>query len=98
MSCVISTCIAWMGVVLATREPMSLSGAPRRAMPPVGSSEVAMAKIRREVEGAVEVAVEAWSAGAGVFSHPDEIKGNDAWREHPGTRERKGDKKLSELL
>ena len=45
-----------------------------------------MAKIRREVEGAVEVAVEAWSAGAGVFSHPDEIKGNDAWREHPGTR------------
>lgn len=45
MSCVISTCMAWTGVVLATREPMSLSGAPRRAMPPVGSSEVAMAKV-----------------------------------------------------
>ena len=84
MSCVISTCIAWMGVVLATREPMSLSGAPRRAMPPVGSSEVAMAKIRgRRWKVRVRLA---WSAGAGVISHPDEIKGNDAWREHPGTR------------
>ena len=50
MSCVISTCMAWTGVVLATREPMSLSGAPRRAMPPVGSSEVAMASVR-VVEG-----------------------------------------------
>lgn len=46
MSWVISTCIAWMGVVLATREPMSLSGAPTRAMPRVASSEAAMARVR----------------------------------------------------
>lgn len=42
MSWVISRCMAWMGVGLATREPMSVSGAPRRAMPPVGSRAVAM--------------------------------------------------------
>lgn len=44
MSWVMSTCMAWMGVVLASLEPMSLSGAPKRAMPPGGSTEAAMAR------------------------------------------------------
>jgi hypothetical protein len=42
MSCVISTCMACTGVVLASLDSMSLSGAPTRAMPPEGSGEVAM--------------------------------------------------------
>ena len=45
MSWVISTCIACIGVDLASLEPMSLSGAPTRAMPPVGSRAVAMASV-----------------------------------------------------
>lgn len=56
MSWVMSTCIAWMGVGLATLEPMSLSGAPKRAMPPKGSREVAM--VRRWGRGAAEDATE----------------------------------------
>jgi hypothetical protein len=37
-----SMCIAWMGMCLASLDPMSLSGAPWRAMPPVGRWVVAM--------------------------------------------------------
>lgn len=42
MSWVISTCMACIGVVLESLAPMSLSGAPTRAMPPEGSRSVAM--------------------------------------------------------
>lgn len=42
MSCVISTCMACIGADLASLDAMSLSGAPIRAMPPGGSSAVAM--------------------------------------------------------
>jgi hypothetical protein len=71
--------MAWTGVVLASLDPMSLSGAPRRAMPPVGSRAAAAMRRdgrRREERRRIEVA----------DSHPDGVKGNDAWREHPGTR------------
>lgn len=47
MSWVISTCMACTGVVLASLDPMSLSGAPWRAMPPEGSMVVAMGGVWR---------------------------------------------------
>ena len=46
MSWVISTCMAWMGRCLASLDPMSLSGAPWRAMPPVGRRAAAMVLFR----------------------------------------------------
>jgi hypothetical protein len=45
MSWVISTCMACTGVDLASLDPRSLSGAPTRAMPPVGSSAVPMVSV-----------------------------------------------------
>jgi hypothetical protein len=45
MSWVISTCMACTGVDLASLDPKSLSGAPTRAMPPVGSSAVPMVSV-----------------------------------------------------
>lgn len=42
MSWVMSTCMACTGGRLSSLSPASLSGAPTRAMPPGGSSEVAM--------------------------------------------------------
>jgi hypothetical protein len=42
MSWVMSTCMACTGVVLESLNPTSLSGAPTRAMAPVGSNEVAI--------------------------------------------------------
>jgi hypothetical protein len=51
MSWVISTCMAWIGVVLAVLDPMSASGAPRRATPPAGSRAAAMARDWRAVDG-----------------------------------------------
>lgn len=42
MSWVMSTCMACTGVVLASLNPMSPSGAPTRAMPLIGSRDVAM--------------------------------------------------------
>jgi hypothetical protein len=45
MSWVMSTCMACTGVVLESLNPTSLSGAPTRAMPPVGSREVAILEL-----------------------------------------------------
>lgn len=42
MSWVISTCMACRVDELASLDPMSLSGAPTRAMPPEGSRDAAM--------------------------------------------------------
>lgn len=61
MSWVMSTCMAWTGVHLASLNAMSPSGAPTRAMPPVGSSCAAMlewvaARLGNEVERGVKLA------------------------------------------
>jgi hypothetical protein len=78
-SWVMSTCMAWIGVGLASLDPMSPSGAPSRAMPPVGSREVAMAERVGDCREGRRVSV--------TVSHRKDVKRNEAWREHPGTRQ-----------
>ncbi|KAH7086604.1 hypothetical protein FB567DRAFT_550083 [Paraphoma chrysanthemicola] len=79
MSCVISTCMACIGGELASLAPMSPSGAPTRAMPPVGSSDVPMVSVL--VFDLAEKRIEVSS------SHPVAVKGSNAWREHRGTEQ-----------
>lgn len=50
MSWVMSTCMACTGGRLSSLSPASLSGAPTRAMPPGGSSEVAMLVLLASME------------------------------------------------